>query len=344
MAALPAAAMGVADLYTVRIPVDDTSSGWRADAYERGLADVLVRVTGQREAANDPALLALFEDPGRLVQGFRREADALWVSFDGRAIAGRLQEAGRAVWGSDRPLSVIWLAVDRGSGERDLVAAPDEAPPPPSARRTSDQESGEDAGEVLRERVEDVATLRGIPVVWPLMDAEDRGRVAFSDVWGGFEEPVLAASERYAANSVLLGRVDAGGRQLPRWTWYFGGEQRQWRGPVDDAIHRVADMMAGQLAAAGEIGTTSVRLVVSGVDDLKSYADVSRYLESSSVIRELELEEVGGGALTYRLEVLGATDRLARVLELSGRFGSVEGPDEGVGPAGTPGFTAEYLR
>lgn len=336
-AALPAGAIGVADLYTVSVPVDDTTAAGRGDAYARALADVLVRVTGQREAADDPTLSALFDDPERLVQGYRREADELWVSFDGRAIAGRLREAGRAVWGSDRPLTVIWLAVDRGGGERDLVAAREEAP-----ESVADPE--EDPAELLRERVEDVARLRGIPVVWPLMDAEDRGRVAFSDVWGGFQEPVLAASERYSANSVLLGRMDADGRQLPRWTWYFGGEQRQWRGPVEDAMHRVADMMAGQLAGAGEAGTTTVRLVITGVDDLAGYADVSRYLGSVSVIRALELEEAGGGALTYRLDLLGGTDRLGRVLELSGRFGSVEAPADVVGSTAVPEFTAEYQR
>lgn len=334
---VPPAAMEVADLYTASVPVDPRDDNWRAQAYRRGLSEILVRVTGQRTAATDPALAALFEDPARLVQGYRRDTDVLWVSFDGRAIASRLREAGRAVWGSQRPATLVWLAVDRGRGERELIAAADAGP---SAARGA----GDDPDAMLRKRAGEVATARGIPLVWPLLDAEDRSRIAFSDVWGGFQEPVLEASRRYGANSILLGRVDAGGRQLPRWTWYFGGEQRQWRATVEDAVHRVADLMAGQLAAVGDESTTTLRLTVTGVHDLESYADVGRYLSSVSVIRSLELTETSEGALTYRLQLLGATDRLGRVLRLSGRFGEVEQTVLGTGPLGTPDLTVEYRR
>lgn len=318
-----------ADLYTIQVPVDQSEPDWREQAYRRALSQVLVRVTGQRDAVSDPALQALFEDPSRLVQGYRRGADqTLWVTFDGRAIAARLREAGRAVWGSERPVTLLWLAVDRGGGERELIGA--EEGPAAAANGTED-----DPDRFLRQRVEDVARARGLPVVWPLLDAEDRGRVAFSDVWGGFEQPVLEASGRYGANSILLGRIDADGFQLPRWTWYFGGEQRSWRASVEDALHRVGDLMAAQLAAVGDERATSVRLTVTGVTDLAAYADVSRYLSSVSIVRDVRLEQLGDNALTYRLELLGASERLGRVLRLSGRFGTLEevvNPVPGSGP------------
>jgi len=336
LVAVPVCAAETADLYTVRVPVDQSEPDWREQAYGRALSQVLVRVTGQRGAAGDPALAALFEDPSRLVQGYRRGADqTLWVTFDGRAIAARLREAGRAVWGSTRPLTLLWLAVDRGGGERELIAAEDE--PAPSAEAPDG-----DPDRFLRQRVEEVARARGLPVVWPLLDAEDRGRVAFSDVWGGFEQPVIEASARYDANSILLGRIDADGFQLPRWTWYFGGEQRRWRASVEDAMHRVADLMAAQLAAVGDERATSVRLTVTGVDNLAAYADVSRYLATVSIVREVSLEQLGDNALTYRLELLGASERLGRVLRVSGRFGALE---EVVDPSGTgavPDLTVAY--
>ena len=330
---LPVLAAQTEDLYTIRVPVDRSEPDWREQAYRRGLSQVLVRVTGQRSAAGDAALEAVFEDPSRLVQGYRSGADeTLWVSFDGRAIAARLREAGRAVWGSERPVTLLWLAVDRGAGERELIAAEGDAP-------SADAVEGD---RFLRQRIQDVARARGLPVVWPLLDAEDRGRVAFSDVWGGFEQPVLDASSRYDANSILLGRVDADGRQLPRWTWYFSGEQRQWRATVEDALHRVADLMAGQLAAVGDERATVVRLTVTGVEDLTAYADVSRYLASVSIVRDLSLEQLGDDALTYRMELLGASERLGRVLRISGRFGTLE---EAVDPAGAgevPDLTVAY--
>jgi len=330
--AAPARAAEVADLYTIRVPVDQGEPDWREQAYRRALSQVLVRVTGQRAAAGDAGLNALFEDPARLVQGYRRGAEeTLWVSFDGRAIAARLRDAGRAVWGSERPVTLLWLAVDRGGGDRDLIAAADDPAPAARPGRAARPADGTDPDRFLRQRVEDVARARGLPLVWPLLDAEDRGGVAFSDVWGGFEQPVLKASSRYGANSILLGRIDADGRQPPRWTWYFGGEQRQWRASIEDAVHRVADLMAGQLAGVGDEQAISVRLTVTGIEDLAAYADVNRYLASVSVVRELRLEQLADNALTYRLELLGAPDRLGRVLRLSGRFGTLE---EVVDPTG----------
>lgn len=316
---LPVDAMEMTDLYTIQVPVDETESGWREQAYSRALSQVLIRVTGQRSAANDLQLEALFEQPSRLVQGYRRGADdTLWVSFDGRAIAAQLRQAGRAVWGSERPVTLVWLAVDRGRGEREIIAAEEDSLPASASRSA-------DPNRFLRERVNGVAIERGIPVVWPLLDGADLEAIGFSDIWGGFEQPVIDASMRYSANSILVGRIDAsGGANTPRWIWYFGGEQRQWRASVEDAVHRVADLMASQLAAVGDEQTTTVRLMVGGVSDLTAYADINRYLGSVSVIRSLELEQFLDDSLTYRLELLGESDRLARVLRLSGRFDPFE--------------------
>ena len=53
------------------------------------------------------------------------EDNTLWVSFDGEAIERTLREAGQTVWGIDRPLTLVWLAVDWGRGEREVIAADD---------------------------------------------------------------------------------------------------------------------------------------------------------------------------------------------------------------------------
>lgn len=330
----PAVGVEVSDLYTAQVATDTSRRGWQEDAYARALADVLVRVTGQRSAGSDLALAALFEDPGSLVQGYRRGAgNTLWVSFDGRALTERLRAAGRAVWSADRPVTLVWLAVDRGRGEREILAAVDDAMPSGAARTA-------DPNRFLRERVDGVASERGIPIVWPLLDAADREAVTFSDIWGGFEQPVIQASHRYSANSVLVGRIDAARPGVaPRWSWYFGGEQRQWRASVEDAMHRVADLMAAQLAAAGEAETTEVRLTITNIGGLQDYAEVGRYLASVSVIRAVALEQFLDDSLTYRLELLGNTERLVRVLRLSGRFDSMESL-----PGGFPGEGDAELR
>ncbi|HKL63201.1 MAG TPA: hypothetical protein VJ883_07525, partial [Woeseiaceae bacterium] len=97
--------------------------------------------------------------------------------------------------------------------------------------------------------------------------------------------------------------------------------------------------------AVGDERASSARLTVTGVEDLAAYAEVSRYLASVSVVRGLRLEELADNALTYRLELLGAPERLGRVLRLSGRFGTLEEvvDPSGLGAVGeVPDLTVAY--
>ena len=123
----PVWAVEVASLYTAQVPIDPEQDNPRAAAYEMALADVILRVSGS-ELANDPEMIELlFPDPSAYIMQFRPgEDDTLWVSFDGEAVERVLRQAGQTVWGSDRPLTLVWLAVDWGQGRREIIAADDQ--------------------------------------------------------------------------------------------------------------------------------------------------------------------------------------------------------------------------
>ena len=84
-----------------------------SDPDETTVPDGLVLTTD-----NDPEMVELlFPNPSAYIVQFRPgEDDTLWVSFDGDAIERVLRQAGQTVWGSDRPLTLVWLAVDWGQG------------------------------------------------------------------------------------------------------------------------------------------------------------------------------------------------------------------------------------
>ena len=65
----------------------------------------------------------------------------------------------------------------------------------------------------------EIAEKRGLPLAFPLLDTEDLQSVTFSDIWGGFDERIIAASKRYGANSILIGRVRPSSSQSNRWTY-----------------------------------------------------------------------------------------------------------------------------
>ena len=254
----------------------------------------------------------LFPDPSIYVVQFRRgEDDTLLVSFDGDAIEKVLRAAGQTVWGGDRPLTLVWLAVDWGQGQRQIIGADD-----PQRRR--DQARSINRNRLLRQRVLDIAERRGLPVVFPLLDTVDLQNVSFSDIWGGFDEEVLAASERYDVNSILIGRLRPGDARQNRWRYYFSGDQRNWIGEPELAISQVADVLAAEFAISGSERLETVDLVVEGIESVNAYGAVHAILTDVAIIETFAVTEVEGDRIRYRVDAHGGAERLRRALRFNG--------------------------
>lgn len=308
----PAWAVDVPLLYTAEVPLDQERRDPRAHAYEMALADVLLRVSGA-ELANDREMIELlFPDPAAYVIQFRPADDEmLWVSFDGAAIEQVLRQAGQTVWGSDRPLTLVWLAVDWGQGEREIIGADDPDRAPDEARSI-------DRNRLLRQRVLETAQRRGLPIVFPLLDTTDLQNLSFSDIWGGFDEPLVAASERYEADAVLVGRVRPATSQRNRWTFYLGPEEYTWNGEPELVFNAVADLLAAEFAISGTAVRESVNLVVHGIDSVQAFGAVQRLLAGLSNVEQYSIVEVTGDRILFRVDALGGEERLRRALEFNG--------------------------
>ena len=310
--ASPVWAIEVTSLYTAQVPLDQEEEDPRARAHEMALADVLLRVSGSELSADAEMVELLFPDPASYVVQFRPGADdTLWVSFDGEAIENALRQAGQTVWGSDRPLTLLWLAVDWGQGEREIISADD-----PS--RSRDEARSIDRNRLLRQRVLDVAERRGLPVAFPLLDTIDLQNVSFSDIWGGFDDALIGASERYEANSILVGRIRPASSQRNRWSYHFGGEERTWSGEPELVIGLVADLLAAEFAISGNARIESIDLAIAGVNSVDAFGSVQNLLSELTVIESFSIVEVDGDRIRYRVEALGGVDRLRRALRFNG--------------------------
>lgn len=307
-----ALAVEMDSLYTVQVPLDSGDRDGQNAAYAQALGEVLVRVTGNEAAAESEDILGLFPTPAQYVLQYQRgDNDSLVVSLDGPAIEALLRRAGQPVWGNDRPLTIVWLAVDWGMGEREIVGA-DDPDTTPGATRSIDR------NRLLRERVLASAERRGIPVLFPLLDTADLASVSFSDIWGGFDDALLAASRRYGTSSVLVGRVRGGELFRNRWSYYFGGQRLAWTGGPETAVNLLADSLAEQFAYAGDAPAENVVLTISGVDSVSAYGTVQRFLADLSVIDDYKIDTVAGGDIRFQVRVQGGADRLASALEFSG--------------------------
>ena len=311
-AAPMAFAVEMSGLYTAQVALDEEQENPRETAYETALVEVLLRVSGPELSADAEMVELIFPDPPSYVVQFRPgEDNTLWVSFDGEAIERTLRRAGQTVWGSERPLTLIWLAVDWGQGEREIIGSTD-------PDRSRDEARSIDRNRLLRQRVLDVAERRGLPVVFPLLDTEDLEILSFSDLWGGFDEQILLASQRYNINSILVGRFRPETYDRNLWSYFFGNDERSWNGEPELVVNLVADLLAAEFAVSGSAPLEFVDLTVSGISSVDAYGVVENMLSNTNLIESFSIDEVVGDRVQYRVEARGGVERLRRALRFNG--------------------------
>jgi hypothetical protein len=283
----------VAGLYEATVPLADRSDTGQADALQAAMRQVLVRVTGRRDAGDDPALAPLVTDARRYVQQFRViGGNQFFAGFDGAKVERAVTDAGQPLWGHERPATLVVMMDERSHR---VVQGRDEA---------SD----------LKRAVVRGAQLRGLPLVWP---DEARPIDAAAASAGAVDKLGVAATE-YGADAVLVG-VGSGTSALTwqgRWTLVQGTETSQWRGNAEDGAQGASDWFAGVFAAADSPEGAEVAITVGGIGDLRAYANVTSYLESLALIRALAVDQVAGDTVVYRARIQGDADRLARAIGL----------------------------
>ena len=309
LTSLAPAAAEVAALYTAEVAADRETP---ADAYRQALLVVLRRIAGGELVRDSDRVAALFPDPAAYVLRFRPGPDdRLFVSFDGEALEAVLKAAEQTVWGADRPATLVWLAVDWGDGDRGILGADD--PLPGFA-----DEPAADRYRLLRERVFTLAERRGLPVLLPLLDAQELARVTFADLRGGFDEIVLESSRRYDVDSILIGVIDASGREAGGWRHYLGGERTAMFGDPEQIVPQVADRLSRAFAVRGDTPLRTLVLTVSGVRTVEAFAELQQQLGGIEVIERFAIEEIVGDTIRYSVELHGGARRLARALRLAG--------------------------
>jgi uncharacterized protein len=310
----PTGAATFTDLYSVTVAPDPAAPDQRAAATRAAMERLLIRVTGSRNAPLDPAAQPLLAAPDDFLtsRGSDREGRFL-VGFRRGQIERALMERGLPVWGPERPLTLLWVAVDDGAGGRTLLGAnePAEFGAPPTPERTA-------LLSTVREEVMGAADERGLPIAWPLLDLEDLNAVEFLDVWGRFEERIVAASARYRADAVLVGTLRPGllGNEI-EWLFVSGIERRVLpAAAIRDGLDAAADRYAADLATVG--GASVVPLTIVDVQTAADYGRVMSYLERQSVLESVDVESYGEGTLRLRVAARGDARVLERVLALGG--------------------------
>lgn len=297
----PAAAESVGDLYSATVPYTGNNDA----AFREAMRDILVRVTGRPDAPELENLAPLVTQASRYVKSFRRSPGGqLAVIFDGPAIENAVDAAGLAYWGDERPLTLVWLALDRGAGRRELV----------HAGTTGDE----------RARIELSAARRGLPVVWP-GPGDDLVR-SLQQAWSGEHGPLIEAAQRYGAGGVLIGRAKpgpSGGIEVD-WIFNAAGLTAHAAGELEAGPELAADRYAGLYASRGAAQRTEQVVTVMGVDSLEDYAQAMNMLSRLAPVRGVAVDEVTPDAVSFLVNVRGDPAALADAILRAGRLIGVD--------------------
>jgi hypothetical protein len=309
-----ASAATVQGLYSVTVPRDPAATDQRTAAERAAMAGLLIRVTGTRTAALDPAAQPLLAAPREyILSSGELPGGSYRVEFRRAPVESALMALGMRVWGPERPLTLIWVAVDDGVGGRQILGESETselggaATPAVTAMLKS-----------VREEIALAAEERGLPIALPLLDLQDLSGVTIPDIAGGFEDRILAASARYRADAVLIGVVRPGlfGNEV-EWLFVNGIERsRLPPGAVRAGLDAAADRYAADLGTVGGASFTS--LTVYNVRSSADYGRVMSYLEKQSVLERVDVESFSNGTLTLRVAARGDAAVLGRVLALGG--------------------------
>ena len=252
------------ELFAAEAPVAGEDAISRADGIAQALTQVLVKITGKRGIDEQPGMAELLARASQFVQQYRyRLAEvpestpvagsppvaALRPPGD-HAAERELRRLGFPVWGGNRPRVLVWLASDNGRQRQ--IFNPESVP---GARRA----------------MQDRAAERGMPLRLPLLDLEDRGRLAVADLWGLYEDGIRQASTRYGKVVILVGRLRYLSPQQWRaqWTLYDDAQSESFSASGDllallaDGMDQTMDRLAARYAPAkGDGGPQSVVLRV----------------------------------------------------------------------------------
>ncbi len=330
---LPGEAAEVAGLYSAEVPVTSQDAASRNRAIGEAFQQVLIKVTGRAAVTEQQTLQEKIQDASAYVQQYRYRIaptpiDApptaevrrlLQVQFDPQAINRLLTEQKLPIWGSTRPLILIWLGTEE-NGKRHMIMPGQELQ--------------------LTAAIEDTAEQRGLPVLMPLLDLEDQSRLQAEDLWGKSVTPVREASRRYEPDLILVGTFRRASDPYWHGNWTLLTPQglADWKSKGMDnnqvaaqGIQELAERLAAHYAPAhSEDGVQPLRLRITGIRQLSDYERIERFLRNLDSVAQVELLFAEPESVVFSLQVHGGQASLEREIGLGGLLRPESNPESEV--------------
>lgn len=331
------------DIYRTEVLVKNQSEAERNAAARASFGELIVRVSGQRAAVSHPLIQQALPKAQNYLFGFAYKslpeqitdngksasATGLQLNFEPRAIEKLLRDAQLPLWPATRPKVLVWLVAKGPAGLRVI-------PQPTDVQAMQVQ-----------------ADYRGLPLVFPQPEAG----ITANDLWSVNVEKINAASLRYKADAILIGRytpssigsipspspalsatvneaIDtantpgAAGPWVGDWQLLHAGniqsftdETPEVSGLFASAVDRAADYFANQYAIAPtNQGPQTIVLRVRNITSFGAFKEVQRYLDDLAMVQRMEIVTVNPEGLLVRLTAEGDTRLLLSTIALGRRL------------------------
>jgi hypothetical protein len=339
----------VTDLYVHQVAVSNESDSERNRAFGEALSAVIIKVTGERRWLLHPTIERALDNAQDYVEAISYISEAIElvqevsatpqqnrdslntqdnaggalvntpnllqqaraqryinVNFAAELIDQLLTDADIPVWDSNRPSVLVWMVLQTESGERRLLAA-DNQP------------------EIIQ-YMQDFALERGLPIIFPVLDFEDRQSLNEGQLWNLEESAIELASIRYGADSILSGRLHftAGGELVGLWKFIFQDEadvfdgfDQDLQGYLYEPLDRVTNKLSSYFAIVPEKSTELfVRLRIEGVNNLTAYSALLSYVNNLGLVQSVAAAELDGERLELELGLVGDVVQLHELIAL----------------------------
>lgn len=322
----------VTGLYSEQIPVSNDGEAERNRAFREALAAVVVKVSGDPRWLENPTIERAITQAQNYVEAtsyfsesvqlpledntaaddadtesfYLAEQRIISVNFAAALVDELLADANIPVWDDNRPSVLVWMVLQSSSGDREFLTV--------------------DSNPEIVDLLQDFAAARGLPIIFPVLDFEDRRTLSESVAWNLDEAAIANASARYGADSILAGRLHftASGELVGLWQFQFqeqaevfDGFDSELQSYLYDPLNRITTQLAGYFAISAEsVAATSIRLRVDGIKDLNAYSSLLSYVENLGLVETVTTAEVDGERIELQLGLVGDTRQLYEQIAL----------------------------
>ena len=319
--ALPIQAATVNDLYQSQVTLIGSDQQADQAAREQGLANVLVKISGNTDILNNAAIKAAITNSGRYISQFGYSQNngqrAIDLTFDKNQIKQLLIQSKASIWKDQRPNILVWM-VDNNGQQRNILW---------------DQSTN-----ALVNDTKQAADSRGLPLAFPVGDMTDTTAINASDLWGDFIDPIAAASTRYHADGLLIVKAQQqpDGTVTLNWNFYpqqpsqiektdtqaiIGSTSGTLAQASNKMINQVTDYLANKYAVVlGSVAGGDVNIEVDNIQSTEDFFALEKMLNNLTTVSSANALRIKGNSAIFQLNLQGSEQAFRQEISHDGRI------------------------